>query len=293
MFIKVTKSGARSYVQLVEAYRDDDGHPKQRTIATLGRLDRLNSELEAVISGLLRVTGKAAPETRSPPALTFESARDYGDVWALTELWNALGFDRLRQIFHRTRHSIDVEALIRVMVLNRLCDPESKLGVLRWVETITLPGIMAESIEHHQLLRAMDGLVEHQEEVEQVLSGLLRPLVDQELAVVFYDMTTIRAEGLSQQDKDVRKFGMSKEGIVVRQIMLGVVQTADGLPLYHEVFDGNTAEVGTLNAYSTETGHLFRRKLDTRSSSNWTPVPGRAGHLGPRSIKSRPRFCPP
>ena len=28
--------------------------------------------------------------------------------------------------------------------------------------------------------------------------------------------------------------------------MLGVVQTADGLPLYHEVFDGNTAEVQTL-----------------------------------------------
>ena len=28
--------------------------------------------------------------------------------------------------------------------------------------------------------------------------------------------------------------------------MLGVVQTADGLPLYHEVFDGNTAEVTTL-----------------------------------------------
>ena len=30
----------------------------------------------------------------------------------------------------------DVEALIRVMVLNRLCDPESKLGILRWVESV-------------------------------------------------------------------------------------------------------------------------------------------------------------
>ena len=28
--------------------------------------------------------------------------------------------------------------------------------------------------------------------------------------------------------------------------MLGVVQTADGLPIYHEVFDGNTAEAKTL-----------------------------------------------
>jgi len=25
--------------------------------------------------------------------------------------------------------------LVRVMVFNRLCDPESKLGVLRWLET--------------------------------------------------------------------------------------------------------------------------------------------------------------
>lgn len=246
MFIKVTKSGPRRYVQLVEAYRNDTGRPKQRTIATLGRLDQLNAELESVISGLLRVTGKALPEAPSTPVLKFESARNYGDVWALTELWNSLGFDQLRQTFSGTRHTIDVEALIRVMVLNRLCDPDSKLGVLRWVETVTLPGVMADKIEHQQLLRAMDALVLYQDEVDQVLSNLLRPLVDQDLAVVFYDMTTIRAEGLSQQDDDMRKYGMSKEGLIARQVMLGVVQTAEGLPLYHEVFDGNTAEVTTL-----------------------------------------------
>jgi hypothetical protein len=49
-------------------------------------------------------------------------------VWALTELWKELGFSDLRRVFKRTRHTIDVEALIRIMVLNRLCDPDSKLG---------------------------------------------------------------------------------------------------------------------------------------------------------------------
>lgn len=246
MFIKVTNSGPRRYVQLVEAYRDEQGRPKQRTVATLGRLDQLNAGLESVISGLLRVTGQSLPEPASAPTITFESARAYGDVWALTELWNDLGFDQLRKVFRPTRHSIDVEALVRVMVLNRLCDPDSKLGVLRWLETVSLPGILMKSIEHQHLLRAMDALVEHKGEVEQVLTSLLRPLVDQDLAVVFYDMTTIRTEGLSQQDDEVRHFGMSKEGLIARQVMLGVVQTADGLPLYHEVFDGNTAEVTTL-----------------------------------------------
>lgn len=245
MFIKVTSSGSRRYLQLVEAYRDEHGKPKQRTVATLGRLDQLDGQLDQVIAGLARATGKPLA-VNAPPTIVFESARAFGDVWALTELWHELGFDQLQSIFRRTRHEIDVEALLRVMVFNRLCDPESKLGVLRWLETVTLPGLTLKVVSHHQLLRAMDALLEHHEAVEQTVAGLLRPLVDQELSVVFYDMTTIRAAGLSEQDQDIRKFGMSKEGLIARQFMLGVVQTADGLPLYHEVFDGNTAEVTTL-----------------------------------------------
>lgn len=246
MFIKLTRRGSNEYVQLVEAYRDDAGHPKQRTVASLGRLDQINTEFNSVISGLMRVTGQSPVAPPVAPTVSFEAARDFGDVWTLTELWNSLGFDRLRGVFRRTRHAIDVEALIRVMVFNRLCDPDSKLGVLRWLQTVTLPGVTLESIDHQHLLRAMDALVEHKDAVDGVMTGLLRPLVDQDLAVVFYDMTTIRTAGLSEQEGDARKFGMSKEGLVARQVMLGVVQTAEGLPLYHEVFDGNTAEVTTL-----------------------------------------------
>jgi len=245
MFVKVTSSGSRRYLQLVEAYRDEHGKPKQRTVATLGRLDQLDGQLDQVIAGLARATGKPIA-VNTPPAIVFESARAFGDVWALTELWHELGFDQLQRVFRRTRHEIDVEALLRIMVFNRLCNPESKLGVLRWLETVTLPGLALKGVSHHQLLRTMDALLDHHEAVEQTVAGLLRPLVDQDLSVVFYDMTTIRAAGLSEQAQDIRKFGMSKEGLIARQFMLGVVQTADGLPLYHEVFDGNTAEVTTL-----------------------------------------------
>ena len=245
MFVKVTSSGSRRYLQLVEAYRDAHGKPKQRTVATLGRLDQLDGQLDQVIAGLARATGKPIPDT-APPAIVYESARAFGDVWALTALWHELGFDQLQRVFRRTRHEIDVEALLRIMVFNRLCDPESKLGVLRWLETVTLPGVALKSVSHHQLLRAMDALLAQHEAVEQTVAGLLRPLVDQELSVVFYDMTTIRAAGLSEQAQDIRQFGMSKEGLIERKFMLGVVKTAYGLQLYHEVFDGNTAEVTTL-----------------------------------------------
>lgn len=245
MFVKVTSSGSRRYLQLVEAYRDEHGKPKQRTVATLGRLDQIDGQLDQVIAGLARATGKPIA-VNTPPTIVFEPARAFGDLWALTALWTELGFDQLQHVFRRTRHEIDVEALLRIMVFNRLGDPESKLGVLRWLETVTLPGLALKAVSHHQLLRAMDALLDHHEAVEQTVAGLLRPLVDQDLSVVFYDMTTIRAAGLSEQKQDIRKYGMSKEGLIARQFMLGVVQTADGLPLYHEVFDGNTAEVTTL-----------------------------------------------
>jgi len=253
MFVKVTASGPRRYVQLVESYRDDAGRVKKRTVATLGRLDQLSGELDSVIDGLLKVAGrepKVAPDAASPAlaaeSLSFETARALGNVWALTELWKELGFSDLRRVFRRTRHTIDVEALIRIMVLNRLCDPDSKLGVLRWLQTVALPDVQVKEITHQQLLRSMDALMDNQDAVDGVMAALLRPLVDQDLSVAFYDMTTIRAEGLATVEGDVRQFGMAKEGLIARQFMLGVVQTSEGLPIYHEVFDGNMAETKTL-----------------------------------------------
>jgi len=249
MYVKVTTSGPRRYVQLIESFRDDDGRVKKRTVATLGRADQLSGELDSVIDGLLKVAGREPAKlvpAISASSLTFESARALGNVWTLTEIWKELGFSDLRRVFRRTRHTIDVQALIRIMVLNRLCDPDSKLGVLRWLQTVALPDIEVKAVTHQQLLRSMDALMDNQDAVDGVVAGLLRPLVDRDLSLAFYDMTTIRAEGLSTVEGDVRKFGMAKEGLIAKQFMLGVVQTADGLPIYHEVFDGNTAEAKTL-----------------------------------------------
>jgi len=132
------------------------------------------------------------------------------------------------------------------MVFNRLCDPDSKLGVLRWLETVAMPG-MPESVTHDQLLRTMDALADHGETIEQSLSPLLLPLIDRELSVVFYDLTTVRIHGEARIEGDVRAYGMNKEtGGIARQFVLGLVQTADGLPLMHTVHAGNVAETRTL-----------------------------------------------
>jgi len=260
MFIKITTSGGRRYIQLVESYRDESGRVKKRTVATLGRADQVGGQLQSVIRGLQRLRGDAPSDAGAVATMAdvrFESSRALGDVWALTELWDELGFGELRRVFGRTRSRIDVEALVRLMVLNRLCDPTSKLGVLRWLQTVALPRFAPKAVTHQQLLRAMDALVEHQGRVQAALAGLLRPLIDQDLSVVFYDMTTIGVEGETELAGDLRQFGLSKDGGIRRQFMLGVVQTAEGLPLMHRVWEGNTAEAPTLSAVVQEVLALY------------------------------------
>jgi transposase len=245
MFIKLTRSGGHSYAQLVESFRNEQGKPRQRTVATIGRIDDAGGAVDLLLKGLLRAKGMPASMVDTPQ-VAFESALALGDVWALDQLWKEIGFDRLAAVFRKARYTTPIEHAVRVMVFNRLCDPESKLGVLRWLETVSLPEVDTSSLTHQHLLRSMDALMDHQKAVDEVVAGLLRPLIDQDLSLVFYDLTTIRAAGLSVLEDDVRHYGMAKEGIIARQFMLGVVQTAEGLPIYHEVFDGNQGEAPTL-----------------------------------------------
>ena len=92
--------------------------------------------------------------------MRFESALALGDVWALDQLWHELGFDGLSAVFRRARFTNPIEHALRVMVFNRLCDPDSKLGVLRWLQTVRMPGIDADALTHQQLLRSMDALMD-------------------------------------------------------------------------------------------------------------------------------------
>ena len=249
MFLKLTQSGGRRYAQLVESFRNDDGQPRQRTICTLGRLEP-GGDVDKLIAALQRARGLGSAAVSNPlEGLRFEGSRCAGDVWALWQLWRSLGLDDLAVAWRRLRVEVDVLACLRAMVFNRLCDPGSKLGVLRWLETVALPlnfGFAQGPAQHQHLLRAMDVLDEHSGALGKRLATLMRPLIDEDLSVVFYDLTTVEVTGEAAVADDVRAYGQSKSGLVARQFMLSLVQTAEGLPIAHEVHPGNIAEAKTL-----------------------------------------------
>jgi len=263
--LKITRSGPRTYLQIVHAYRDpESGRPKQRHVANLGRADLLGeNDLDSLINGLLKFSKRASLDELhrdiTSEGTTFRPALQVGDIWAILGIWHQL---KLAQTISRavrsSRRRIDVEKLVRVMVMNRLSDPQSKLGLLRWLEQVYLPGIDQESVQHQHLLRAMDVLLEHKEEIENELVGTLLPLFDTKMEVVFYDVTTVSVEGECELDGDVREHGKSKafDGID-RQFAVGVVQTADGFPVTHEVFEGNISETTTVQRIVTGLAERF------------------------------------
>lgn len=248
MFTRISRSGGREYLQLVESYRNEDGKPRHRVIANLGRIDHLQAEsLRPLINGLQRAAGLPESKTPEPPRVEFQSSKAFGDLFALQSLWSELGLaSSLKRALRSSRRQFDAEALVRAMVFNRLCEPTSKLGLLSWLDTVAMPQI-PEKVTHDQLLRSMDALMDHLDAVEKSVASLLRPLLDDELAVVFYDLTTIRISGSGEVEDDVRAYGLSKElQGVARQFVLGVVQTAEGLPIAHQVHAGNIGETKTL-----------------------------------------------
>lgn len=256
MYARVTKSGGRSYLQLVESYRVEGGGVRQRVIANFGRLDQLEpKDLEPLINGLNRAIGRTSSDAFTPE---YDSAKAYGDVFMLHELWNQLGFAKvIRKALRSSKRAFDAEALVRLMVFNRLCAPDSKLGCIDWLETVSIPN-MPEAITHQHLLRTMDALIDHADEVELLIAEQMRPLLDQQLSVVFYDLTTIRIHGEARLEGDLRAHGINKEtGGIARQFVLGVVQSAEGLPLMHTVHPGNVSETKTLQSMLTQVLERF------------------------------------
>ena len=212
MYLRTSSSGGRSYLQLVEGFREA-GRVRQRVIANLGRIDQLKpGQFDPLIRGLQRASG-AAEEAASAvdvASVVFEPARGFGDLYALHVLWQELSLGAaLRACLRSSRRQFDAEALVRSMVFNRLCDPKSKLGLLDWLDTVAMPECPAMS--HQQLLRAMDALVSNMDAVESAVCRQIRPLLDQSVSLVFYDLTTIKIYGSSEQPEDLRRYGYSKD----------------------------------------------------------------------------------
>ena len=105
MFVRIKPSGPRSYLQVVENKRDGK-KTRQRVIATLGRLDRLEAQgdIDSLAKSLARFSKKVRiVEGHRSGRLSAGAMRRIGPALVLEKLWKDLGLGRVIQahLLHR------------------------------------------------------------------------------------------------------------------------------------------------------------------------------------------------
>ena len=154
MFVRLKRVRSYRYLQLVESIRADD-KPRQRVLATLGRVEQLQAEgsIDALVRSLSKfsanalalIAGESNPDTH---ALTI------GPVLIFQRLWQRLKLDQILKELLRERHfGFDVERAIFLSVLHRICCGGSDRHSHQWKEDYEIAGV-SQLILHHSY-RAM------------------------------------------------------------------------------------------------------------------------------------------
>ena len=132
--------------------------------------------------------------------------------------------------------------LFAQMVLMRLAEP----GASKRRAVARLRSHFGVNVPLHRVYRMMDNLSDGLiERVQRIVQREAQALLGTKCEVLFFDATTLYFE-VNNSD-DLRKSGWSKDGKSQHvQVVLALVQTAEGLPIGYELFPGNTADVSTL-----------------------------------------------
>lgn len=253
MFVKTTKVTSRGkryeYLSLVESFRDDQGTPRQRTIARLGEASKLreSGELDRIVAAL-----SAHAEGRWVDAddLRAEGASSVGGIAAVKTWWDKLGLGGwCDRVGDGKGLSWSLGDAVFAMVANRLLEPSSKRKVVGWIadKVVAPDGFSYPALECYY--RALDHVCEVKDELETLLYAQVTDLTNLNLTLVCYDLTSTFFEGSVAESVKFpsKQFGYSRDHRRDRpQVVVGLLTTADGIPIAHHVFAGNTSDVTTL-----------------------------------------------
>jgi hypothetical protein len=245
MFIKRTKTASGSnvftYLQLVESVRRG-GRSTHRVIANLGREDQLNRrQIDRLIAALAPYGGG---EVVCSENLRILAGKEHGSLLALDAVWRTLGLDTiLSEAGDERRFEFPPGLAIKAMVMARVLRPGSDKGTLRWRDHVHMPEF--ESLRLQHLYRGLDFLVEVKDHLEARLVQVLSERLLADLNLVLFDTTSVYFEG--DGPDGLARFGYSRDRRSDRpQVVLGLLTTADGLPLSHVVLPGNTTDPTSL-----------------------------------------------
>jgi transposase len=285
MFLKRnrrTKDGETyEYWSLVETVRTARG-PRHRLVANLGKLPGLDrkhrhgwEDLAALLDGRPQpqrgagdLFGEGSPDAgaggEAAPGdgprwmevdvrgLRVGRVRDFGQVYLALALWRRLGLHTLlEELLPRGRETVPWPLVACILTIARFCGNRSELEVAgRWYQESALEDLLGvgwEQIYDNRLYRGLDCLVEHKDAICQHLLERYQSWFGVDFEFLLYDVTSTYFEGQAAGNAKAKRGYSRDRRPDCKQINIGLVVTPEGgLPVGYEIFDGNRADVTTV-----------------------------------------------
>ncbi len=253
MFVrkKKNKSG-RISVQIISK-----AGGKYKVVKTVGSSDDLQK-----VEKLFLQAQYLIPEITGQTTLALETEIDkqidnFVDTFANTHI-RVIGPELiLGSLFDSIGFNIFPHDLFRHLVISRLVYPGSKLKTIDYLQRYKNVFVSSDRI-----YRFLDKLQSnYKDKVEQISFEHTKKILNNNITVVFYDMTTLYFE--AEDEDDFRKIGFSKDGKFQHpQIMIGLLIGENGYPIGYDIFEGNTFE-----------GHTFLPVLEAIQKKYGFPKP--------------------
>lgn len=283
MFFRTKMLKGTPLVQLVESYRNPEGQPRQRVIASLGDASLPEDEMRAIaravestltgqsdwlesaalsadaLSWVARIVqlarnskgGNEAVRAASVDGVLLDQIEtqnvvQLGPQLVAMKAWEALSLSSLLEELGMNPSEI---ATAQLLVSNRLIEPLSEWAVIDWAQRTAFPellGLRLTKTGKDRLYRTGDALLKHRKIIESRLREQQLDLFQLKRSVILYDVTNTHFEGVGASNPKARHGKNKQKRNDCPQVAIGMAFDEHGLPLAHEVFEGNSADTKTL-----------------------------------------------
>ena len=267
MFVRVRerqlKTKRSKYAYLVDNRWNSLRRKHEQTIiACLGDVETLpvDGTIEKIITALDMFAAKQGFASLSRGVVlsditderVLSKAYDYGTLLLARHVLSKTAITQtVEQLSKRYTANLSLSSLLSAattMIAHRLTNRSdaSERSTHAWyTDEVFVPG--KPPLSSMDFYRTLDFLVDHKDAIENAYFENNRDLFSQRLDLVLFDTTSVYYWGkqdTAAEETDLLHYGFSKDGKGnLKQLIVGVLMTSSGVPIAHEVYPGNTADV--------------------------------------------------
>ena len=260
------KKTGRTYLTIVRSYRDkESGKNRAATVKSIGYIDDFYEEYDDPLAHFRDVAKQMTMEEKEKKTLNLTinmneelpadviGRKNFGYA-AIVKIYHELGLhDFLNNKARWTQFKYNTNSIMLLLVVSRLLSPGSKKKAFdekdRYFERF--------DFELEDVYRSLSHFSKISMELQRYMNEQISEKYTRNTKTVYYDVTNFYFE-IDRPD-ELRKYGVSKEKRHDPLVQMGLAMDADGIPLHHQLFEGNKLDKETFRSVIGE----VRRNYNT------------------------------